>query len=67
MKIVIGIWIATIGYALVFTGVQFFTSGSGSLSQSLGLTQPLLGNTLGTVTKTAAQQTPDPTTTSTLG
>jgi hypothetical protein len=40
----LGIWLATLGYALVYTGVQFFTSGGGSLAVNLGLTPPSPGS-----------------------
>ena len=37
----VGFWAVVIGYALVYTGVQYFSGNGGSLATSLGLSSPL--------------------------
>jgi hypothetical protein len=39
--IALGFWGAALGYALIYTGVQFFTGGNGSLASNLGLSTTL--------------------------
>jgi hypothetical protein len=41
MQLAVGMWIVAVGYAMVFTGVSWFTDGanSHSLFQNLGLQQ----------------------------
>jgi len=40
--IALGFWSLAIGYTLVYTGVQWFTSGSSSLAANLGLKSALI-------------------------
>lgn len=37
----VGFWAFVLGYALVYTGVSYFTGSPTSLTLSLGLTSPL--------------------------
>jgi hypothetical protein len=41
MMLPVGLWAFVLGYALVYTGVSYFTGNGGSLALSLGLTSPL--------------------------
>jgi Ca2+/Na+ antiporter len=42
MVIALGFWSLALGYTLVYTGVQWFTSGSSSLAANLGLKSALI-------------------------
>lgn len=42
MIIALGFWSIVIGYTLVYTGVEWFTTGKGSLAENLGLSSNLL-------------------------
>lgn len=57
MVVALGFWAAAIGYALVYTGVQWFTGGNGSLAQNLGLSTTLTPAALKTTAPTPAAVT----------
>lgn len=37
MRFVVGIWVATVGYAVAYAGITFFQGNSVSLTSALGL------------------------------
>jgi hypothetical protein len=56
MVVALGFWSLAIGYALIYTGVQFFTTpgGGGSLAANLGLGKSALTVVPGTSAQAAS-------------
>lgn len=53
----LGFWSVAIGYALIYTGVEWFTAGKGSLAENLGL-PALIGPQKSTSTTAGATSNP---------